>query len=118
MNISDKELMAIFLSGFVFPGTGQIYLKRYSKGTILIIATCIAVIIPFYLFFQQLVPLLIDAIYLQGQLSAAEALQKIWLAFTMAIHSSPKTFLVCLVMLILAWLYGIIEVILSQRRRI
>lgn len=117
MKLTDKELMAVFLSALVFPGAGQIYLKRSSTGAALILATCIAVVIPFYLFFQQLIPILIDSIYLQGQLAPAETLQKIWLAFTTAIHSSPWTFLACLIALILVWLYGIADLLVNGLHR-
>lgn len=106
-------LKALLLSALVFPGAGQIHLKRFKTGLVLI-AT---IIICFFIMLTSVMNTAMTAmqqIQLQGGVVDMQKITQI--ATDTTEHASNFGFNLALVLIVVCWLYSIVDVLIACKR--
>ena len=108
-NNSQKKLnVALFLSGLVFPGTGQFYLKRHLRGALIIILTLGGTLIGLFGFLKSIQEIMAqNQIVLTNHLVTISTIMKAYEGF-------KTTLILCALITFLSWLYGLIDILFSM----
>ena len=106
MAIVSKSVRAALLSGFVFPGLGQIVLKHYKRGIVLMLAAlaCLSVVIVKSV--QHALTILDRIQSVDGVVSMSKILSA---AHQVSSTSDDYVINVALLFMVLCWSIGIID---------
>jgi TM2 domain-containing membrane protein YozV len=109
MGKGKTKLIALLLSGLIFPGSGQLYLKKKLKGVLIMICSSIFVAYPLIKFLIALNSAIRNNI--TDPLSIYQNM------VTMdAVYSSQKgTIYISSLFLLGIWLFGIIDILLYKK---
>ena len=110
----NRSLKGVLLSGLVFPGLGQIVLKRYKRGVLIIVATLVSL---FGLVAKavQLALVVLEKIQSEGGAIDMTAISE---AVNQASTPSGSLFLYLVFLLvILCWVIGAVDAYLIGRRK-
>lgn len=103
---TNNALKGAFLSGVVFPGLGQLVLKRYGRGIALMLTTLASLVVLVVIAVQRAFAILEEIASEGGEMDMGTILR----AATQASTSSDSVlFTVVLVFLILCWIVGVVD---------
>lgn len=108
-----KALKGALLSALVFPGCGQFFLKRYIRGTALVLATLAGLMLIVLKSAQEALAIL-EQINLQGASLNIEALSR--MTEKASSLSSNPTIEATAAALVLCWVVGVIDAYLVGRK--
>ena len=102
----NNSLKGALLSGVVFPGLGQVILKHYKRGAVLMLAVSASLLVILIKAVQQAFAIL-EKIQSEG---GAIDMSTIWNAATQASTTSGSlTFKIALLLLMLCWMIGVVD---------
>ena len=101
-----NSLKGALLSGLVFPGLGQIVLKRYTRGVVLVLAVIAALVVMIVTAVQQAYAIL-ESLETEGSVPDSETIR---LAAEQAAAASDSRIIPAMALLIvICWIVGIID---------
>lgn len=100
-----KSTKAALLSGLVFPGTGQIYLKRYVSGIIFLVGAAVA----FYIILSAVLSTANEVVEMVQSGSVALDPLTISDLITQKLSGKEQTLSVAKYVLVAIWIVGIID---------
>ena len=105
-----NDTLAILLNAFVMPGGGQILLGQKRKGTAIAALAVLFVTLPL-IRYTHAVRAALEELSTRGPGLAAglSALSKAW-------TTSWPFILACVAMLVVVWIYGIIDVVIVRQK--
>ena len=110
MNLATK---AALFNTFLFPGWGQIYLKKYKKGIAIILATVGGVVSILFSLVQTTTALLKVAPFKKGAITFTAVVQ----TATNAIKALNLSYLfLILLSMILLWIFSIIDAYMTGKK--
>src|ERR1041385_1934716 len=112
VKLSRRPIWAAFLSAFVAPGVGQIYNRDYKRGVLLLILS----VGSFYWFSMILTEQLSTVLSGPPDTWMNDAV-KFRGALLGVVQKNPGMFLLFYALIILTWLFGVIDAYLSSRNR-
>ena len=102
----NNSLKGAFLSGLIFPGLGQVVLKHYKRGTVIILTVLVSLSIVVVKAVQHALAIL-EKIQSEG---GAISMSTISDAATQASTTSGSlTFNLALLLVILCWIIGVVD---------
>jgi len=110
-----KSLMAALLSGLIYPGVGQLWLRHYARGLALIVVVTAALT-------TIVAKASLDALHLlekiEAEGGAVDLVAIVNLATTASLTSSNHILTKCATLvLVLGWLYGVVDAYLLGKRQ-
>ena len=102
----NNSLRGALLSGLVFPGLGQVVLKHYKRGAVLILAVSASLLVILIKAVQQAFTLL-EKIELEGGAINLSAISKAATQASTTSHSSIFSFVVLLI--IICWIFAVVD---------
>jgi hypothetical protein len=110
----NNALKGAFLSGLIFPGLGQVALKRYKRGAVIIVVVLVSLSIVLVKAVQLALAIL-EKIQSEG---GAINMSIIWDAATRASATSGSlTFRLASLMVILWWIIGVVDAYRIGRKK-
>ena len=108
LRMKNKNLgLALFLSGLILPGAGQIYLRQFAKGIIIAIICLGAIIAGLTAYTQALFNVMS-----QNQIILTDSI--ITLSTLVTASNNSKILLsICALTALAGWAYGIIDILIS-----
>ena len=112
MNIASK---AALFNALLFPGWGQIYLKKYKKGILIIIATIAGISSILWSVVQTTIAILKIAPFKKGTVTFSAVIQ-----FTINAIKALNLFYLYLILffMILLWIFSIIDAYMVGKKEI
>ncbi len=108
------SLKGALLSGLVFPGLGQIFLKHHKRGVALILAVSVCMLVIVIKAVQQ-ARIILDEIMMKG---GAVDISTVRDASTEALRNSDNPALkLSLLFILLFWIIGIIDAFITGRKK-
>jgi hypothetical protein len=103
MNLSMKGAL---LSGLVFPGIGHIFLKQYRRGTALIIASFVCLVVMIVNMVQKSLAVL-EKLKIEGGVVDMDKINE--LVSQSSRHSDNFYFNLAVVIISFCWIFGIVD---------
>ena len=110
----SKTFKAILLSGLVFPGAGQIYLKKYPRGIALIVIATISVAALVTVILREAQTIL-EQIQAEGGVVGVDRIMELTAQAEAAGDGSLKS--IAVAVLIVCWLFGVIDCYLQGKQQ-
>jgi hypothetical protein len=112
-DLMKNSLKGPLLSGLVYPGSGQVMLKRYGRGiTLICIVTCALVV--FFLIALQRAFTIMDKLRLEGGIIDMNTISKAAAQASTASDNLIMTF--CLLLILICWLIGMVDAYLTGKK--
>lgn len=109
MGRGKEKLIALLLSGLVFPGSGQLYLKRKAKGALIIIGSSLFVLYPLVKYLIGL-----NAVLSSGSETDPLSIYENIMAMETVYAAQRHTIYVCSLFLLVLWLFGIVDILIKK----
>lgn len=110
----NNSLRGAFLSGLVFPGLGQVILKHYKRGAVLMLAVSVSLLVILIKAVQQAFAIL-EKIQSEG---GAIDMSTIWNAATQASTPSESLiFKLLLLLIIFCWIISVLDAYRIGRKK-
>lgn len=103
----------VLISGLLYPGLGQITLKKYKRGIVLILVTTIC-ILAFVMSATQMTFTVLEKIQAEGGIIDMETISNAAVQTVAGADSGIMTF--SLLLIIVAWIIGIIDAYLIGKK--
>ena len=100
-----KSLKAALLSGLVFPGAGQILLRRYGRG-ILIMVCVLAAVAVLVVTAARTATVMLRQLEMQGEVIDLDTLVRLAVE---ASHSTAPTYAGSIIWIVFCWVFSVID---------
>ena len=110
----NNSLKGAFLSGLVFPGLGQVILKHYKRGAVLILAVSASMLVILIKALQQAFAIM-EKIELEGSVINLSTISNA--ATQAATNFESPIFKLLLLLIIFCWIIGIVDAYRIGRKK-
>ena len=110
----NNSLKGALLSGVVFPGLGQVILKYYKRGAVLMLAVSASLLVILIKAVQQAFAIL-EKIQSEGGVIDMTTISKA--AIQASTSSGSLTFKIALLLLMLCWIIGVVDAYRIGKKR-
>ena len=110
----NNSLKGVLLSGLVFPGLGQVILKYYKRGAVLMLAVSASLLVILIKAVQQAFAIL-EKIQSEGGVIDMTTISKA--AIQASTSSGSLTFKIALLLLMLCWIIGVVDAYRIGKKR-
>lgn len=102
----NNAIKGALWSGLVFPGLGQVVLKRYKRGAVIIVAALAGLSVAVVIAVQEALAI-VDRILAEGGPVGMDAITAA--AAQASNPSGSRLFNLCLILVLLCWIFGTLD---------